>query len=156
MGLDRDINFLQNVGMFENFPVEQLRMLAFGAERLQMHEGELLFLQSQKSQGGYVVLSGEVELQIRAGENEIPVSNHFASSLLNETSLISENQCVTTAVCKTNCELLFIPRGLFIKMLEEYPELAILMHERIAASLKKLLSKIERVQQKMLQVGNLS
>lgn len=156
MGLDQDIESLIRVKLFEGFPTEQLRLLAFGAKHQFKRSDETIFVQNEISKGGYIILNGQIDLFVHKGEREIPISSFVESGIIGEMALISANRCVATAISRTDSELLFISRDLFQRMLEEYPELAIMLHERIGNSVKALILEMETVQRKMLNIGKLS
>ena len=62
MSLDQDIAFLGSAPLFANFTREQLRLLAFGAERRRLTPGSRLFRQGGFCEGGYVVVEGTFTL----------------------------------------------------------------------------------------------
>ena len=156
MSLDYDIESLSSVRLFEGFPEEQLRLLAFGSSHIVMHPDEVIFRQNDLSEGGYVVISGQVDLVLYKGKREIPLASYMKNSLVGEIALISDNRRVATAISRTDTNLMHIPRDLFHRMLGEYPELAILLHQRIGNSVKAILKQMEQVQIKLDSIPNLA
>ena len=156
MGLDTDLEALCSVQLFEGFPKEQLRLLAFGATRKFVRPDEIIFRQNDLSEGGYVVVSGQVDLVVYKDKLEIPLASYMKDSLVGEIALISTNRRVATAISRADTELIHIPRELFHRMLMEYPELAVLLYQRIGTSIKKILTQLEQVQIKLDNIPNLS
>lgn len=156
MGLDHDIESLGGVQLFEGFSQSQLRLLAFGSSRKFMRPNEVIFRQNDLSEGGFVILSGQVDLVVYKGKREMLLASYMKNSLVGEIALISDNRRVATAVSRTDANLMLIPRDLFRRMLSEYPELAILLHQRIGNSVKKILEQMEQVQIKLGSIPNLS
>jgi CRP-like cAMP-binding protein len=156
MTLADDIQLLSRVPLFDGFPEEQLRLLAFGSKRMFMRPGEALYQQDAVSDGGYVVVTGQVDLVVHAGQREIVLASYLANSLIGELALITANRRIATAVVRGNCELVFIPRQLFRRMLEEYPELAEKLQSRIMHSVQRMLSEMAEVQEKMAGIPDLS
>ncbi|MCB1440270.1 MAG: cyclic nucleotide-binding domain-containing protein [Nitratireductor sp.] len=156
MTLADDIQLLSRVPLFDGFPEEQLRLLAFGSKRMFMRSGEALYLQDAVSDGGYVVVTGQVDLIVQSGQREIVLASYLANSLIGELALITANRRIATAVARGNCELVFIPRQLFRRMLEEYPELAERLQSRIMHSVQRMLSEMAKVQEKMAHIPDLS
>ena len=62
MALDDDIRILSGVGLFEGFTREQLRLMAFGAEPMQLKAGRKLYLEDDQADSAYIVVSGGVSL----------------------------------------------------------------------------------------------
>ncbi len=55
MSLAQDITILKKIPMFSEFQDDQLRMLAFSAERLDYGAGQRLFAQTDRAGGGHVI-----------------------------------------------------------------------------------------------------
>ena len=70
MALSDDIELLGGITLFEGFPAEQLRLLAFGSRRLFLRGGEVLFQEGDASDGGYVIVKGQLDLTVMAGNRE--------------------------------------------------------------------------------------
>lgn len=154
MSLDEDINLFSRVELFQNFNGEQLRLLAFGAERITFRDGDTVFHQGDLSNGGYVVVSGQIELKLNDVEQII--DSLGINSLIGELALISSNRRSASAVVKGETELIFISRDLFRRMLGEYPELAGLLQQRIQRNVQSMLYKMTEIQTKMNKIENLS
>ena len=144
MSLDADIQLLSAVPLFSDFKKEHLRLLAFGAERRKLDAGTKLYLADSYSDGGYVIAMGQVDLFDR---NNRLISSHGMGELVGELALISEVDYSATAIAAHTCQLMKIPRPLFRRMLEEYPELAEQLQKRIASSLQKFVDQLDRVRE---------
>lgn len=156
MTLSDDINRLSSVRLFAGFPQEQLRLLAFGSKRLFLRAGEELFREGQLSDGGYLLVTGQIDVIIERGGREHILSSQLENSLIGEMALITPNRRAATAVARLNSELIHIPRELFKRMLSEYPQLAGLMHEQITRSVQIMLKQMSEVHQKLETIPNLS
>ncbi len=156
MTLSDDIASLSDIVLFEGFSVEQLRLLAFGSKRMILRPGETLFEQDRLSDGGYAILSGQIDLMIETDGKNWVAGSFGAGSLVGEMALVTAYRRIGTAVAKTNVELIFIPRDLFKRMLSEYPELANLLHDRISSAMRHVLSDMGKVQAKLSGIPNLT
>ncbi|GEM_PF-93372 len=156
MTLSDDINRLSSVRLFAGFPHEQLRLLAFGSKRVFLRSGEQLYREGQISDGGYLVISGQIDVVVDRNGREHILSSQLENSLIGEMALITANRRVATTVARLNSELLHIPRELFKRMLSEYPELAGLMHEQITRSVQIMLKQMGEVHQKLEIIPNLT
>lgn len=156
MSLDDDISRLSRVDLFEGFPVEQLRMLAFGSRRLFLRAGEKLFEVGSVSDGGYLIVSGQIDILADRNGREMVLSSQLENSLIGEMALITANRRPVTAMARTNCELLHVPRELFKRMLGEYPELAALVKSRIEQTVRQMLEDMQRVETRLQTIPDLS
>lgn len=143
MALQHDLDLLQRVALFRDFPEDQLRLLAFGTERDLLRAGRELFRQGEKSQGGFVIAGGQIDLVMYRGGRELVMDSCGEASLVGELGLVTQSHQATAAVARTNSEAMFIPRALFHRMLNTFPQTAAVLHERIAASVHSMLQQLE-------------
>lgn len=149
MALDQDIALLSRVGLFQGFTPEQLRLIAFGAERERFAAGATIYRENEAAKGGYVVAHGQIDLIIQKGRRELILESCREGGLVGETALIAANRRACDAVAHSDSELLYIPRSLFHRMLREYPETAAFLHGRIAQSVRKLMVQLGEVHKRL-------
>lgn len=104
-----------------------------------------IFKEGQSSDGGYYVIKGKVELTLSDNPEKAAVLGPGA--LIGEMSMITRNRRVGTAVAKTDCQLLRISRATLIRVLEEFPHLALDMQEKISASIQTFTDQLSVVEQ---------
>ena len=130
MTIDDDVAFLERVPSFAILGREALRILAIGAESRYVHGGEVLFAVGDPADGGYVIQDGSFTLTTDNTEsNEMTVTR---GTLLGELALLTETVRPVTATAKEPSTVLRIPRTLFLKMLEGYPDAATKLRDIIA------------------------
>ncbi|MEC5322336.1 cyclic nucleotide-binding domain-containing protein [Aurantimonas sp. A3-2-R12] len=142
MSLESDIAILRNVPLFEGLANDQLRLLAFGAERRRLAAGEIVFRQDAQADAGFVIASGTVALARQGGSQQKIVGVYGPGTLLGELALITATTRPANAKAETDCELLRITRSLFRRMLEEYPEYAAGLHERLKVQFADMTRQI--------------
>ena len=142
MALQNDLDLLLSVDLFQGFPEEQLRLLAFGTERELLRAGRELFRLGDASNGGYVIAGGQIDMIMFRGHREIILDSGYQGGLIGELGLITQAIRSTNAVARTNSEVMFIPRTLFHRMLNTYPESAAILHQRISLSVHRMLEQL--------------
>lgn len=145
MALDDDIRILSLVSLFESFSPEQLRLLAFGAERLVLRAGRELFREGQSADCGYIVVSGNISLFHDTDEGRITIRPVGPGAMLGEMALIAQTSRMTGALAEEETEVIRISRSVFRRILEEYPEAAASLHAHISRNLLQLIADIEKV-----------
>lgn len=148
MALEDDIRILQRVRLLEGFTPEQLRLLAFGAESLRIRSGRDLYTEGAQADCAFVVSGGEVEFYREAGGKRAVLGRAGAGSLLGEMALIAGGTRPTSAVAVSDVEVIRLNRSLFRRILEEYPELAATLHDRIAGEMNDLVARLEKIRAK--------
>ena len=142
MSLESDIAVLREVPLFADLTDDQLRLLAFGAEHRRLRQGEVVFRATARADAGFVVVSGEIALQKGATGSEQTLGRFGPGTLIGELALITETRRPANAVAASACDLIRITRTLFHRMLEEYPEIAFALHEKLADQLGQMTADI--------------
>jgi CRP-like cAMP-binding protein len=143
MALDDDIRILSGVGLFEGFTPEQLRLLAFGAEQMSLSADKKLYREDDEADSAYVVISGTVSLFREEGGQRIAIGTAESGAMLGELALIADTRRLTSAAAETDTQVLRLNRKMFRRILEEYPDLAVLLHRRILDEFQALVRSIE-------------
>ncbi len=145
MALDDHIRILSGVGLFEDLTQDQLRLLAFGAERMQLPAERKLYCEDDDADSAYVVLSGRISLYRETEGEPVVVGTVGAGAILGELALIADSRRLTSAVAAGNVEVLRLSRSMFRRILEEYPETAQALHKRITEDLQAMIRRIEKL-----------
>ena len=141
MAIDDDITFLERVPTLSLLGRQALRILAIGAETRYIHSGEVLFKRGEEADGAYVIQDGRFKLSSNDG-NELTVG---PCTLLGEVALFSETRRPATAKAHEPSTVLRIPRFLFVRMLDSFPEAARKLREILAARLDQATREISNV-----------
>lgn len=142
MSLEDDIRILSGVALFEELSNEQLRLLAFGAERITLAKGRELFREGDMADCGFIVVSGSIDLVRDTAAGRRVLKKVVPPMVLGELAMITETSRMTGAVASESGQVIRINRSLFRRMLEEYPETAYMLHERMTGQLRDLLKRI--------------
>jgi CRP-like cAMP-binding protein len=131
MTIEDDIAFFERVPTLNMLGRAALRILAIGAENRYVHSGEVLFNAGDPADCGFVIQEGAFNLTARQsqGGDSLVVGR---GTLLGELALLTETVRPATAIANEPSTVLRIPRSLFLKMLEGYPEAAEKLREIIA------------------------
>ncbi|WP_019170880.1 cyclic nucleotide-binding domain-containing protein [Pseudaminobacter salicylatoxidans] len=143
MALDDDIRILSGVKLFEGFSQEQLRLLAFGTETMRLPAGRKLYLEDDEADSAYVVISGGIILFHEHDQNRTPIAIIPPGAILGELALIADTRRLTSAAAESDSEVMRLNRRMFHRILEEYPDLAVRLHQRITEELQALIRRIE-------------
>ncbi len=131
MTIEDDIAFLERVPTLALLGRAPLRILAIGAENRYVHSGDVLFTVGEPADCGYVIQEGSFSLGSAVIE-DAPRVTVGPGTLLGELSLLIETTRPATATALEPSTVLRIPRVLFLKMLEGYPEAAKRLRDALA------------------------
>lgn len=145
MVLDVDIALLGAADLFSVLDDEQRRLVAFGAHRVQLLPGDQLYGEGEQANGAYVLDSGVLESVVKRGTVASDMRVYLRGDVLGETALLVPTVWPTTMVAREACNLIFIERDVFIRLLAEYPSLALELKEKLGARLGQFVGHIASV-----------
>lgn len=145
MSLEDNIRALERTPVLAEIGREALRLLAFSAESRPLHAGEQLFARDSEADCAYTVASGRIRLDDGAG-HERTVG---AGTLIGEMALIVPTKRPCEAVAETQARVLVIPRTLFRRVLEEFPDIAATLKKRLLARLHEEHAALEMIRENL-------
>jgi CRP-like cAMP-binding protein len=146
VALNDDIALLSIVPLFRDIGEDKLRLIAFGAERRRMQAGQMLFREGTPADCAFVVASGRFDLT-RSGKNghTVQLGSAERGTLLGELAMVTSVDRSLTAIAPETAEVIRISRPLFRRMLEEYPEIAGIVRQRIDENLAALNADLGKI-----------
>jgi CRP-like cAMP-binding protein len=148
MSIEDDIAIFERVPTLRLLGHEALRVLAIGAESRYVDDGEVLFYAGDPADGGYVIQEGSFRLQPngRSDVNEITAE---PGTLLGEFALLSQTVRPATAIADGPSAVIRIPRNLFLKTLQNFPEAALKLRDQVVARVAVAAKDVASVRAKL-------
>jgi CRP-like cAMP-binding protein len=147
MSIEDDIRFFEQVSTLALLGREPLRILAIGAESRYVHGGEILFRRGDSADAAYVVQEGSFRLASdEKGEAGATVG---PGALIGEMALVTETKRPVTATACEPSRVMRIPRTLFLKMLEGYPDAARRLRDSLLLRTEQATREMRKVRGKL-------
>lgn len=144
MRLDDVIFILKALPLFRKVEPEALRLLAFSAQRRQLRAGDILFRRGDLSDGGFLVLEGEVVLD--AADDGAPSPHVFrAGTLIGPAALFAPIDRPATALAREPTQLLVFTRELIERVLDAHPKSAVALRDSLAEETRKLAATLSKL-----------
>jgi CRP-like cAMP-binding protein len=142
MAIEDDIAFYERVPTLGLLGRQALRILAIGTETRYVHSGEALFNAGEDADGAYVVQEGTFSLSASDDGEGVTVG---VGTLVGEMALLTETKRPVTATALEPSTVLRIPRSVFLKMLEGFPDAARRLRDNWAARTERTTGEIYNV-----------
>jgi CRP-like cAMP-binding protein len=155
LSLDTDIALLKRIPLFADLPTEQMRLLAFSAVRLDLAQDQVLFREGAKASSGFVISSGGLQLTVGEGQKKKVVANCEIGALVGELALLIETKRPSTATAMVSSQVLELDRKLIIRMLNEYPHIALRLRATLAERLVATVTELGRVRAALTDINKL-
>jgi CRP-like cAMP-binding protein len=149
MTLESDIDILKKVGFFHEFQPDPLRLLAFSADSREYADRAVLFDEGDIADCGYIIISGRIDLTRTEDGQQRLLMSLGPSNLIGELSLIVDTTRNARAVSIGRSRVMLIRRSTFRRVLHEYPDIAAILHERIAERLGGLVPELDRIRREL-------
>ncbi len=143
MSIDSDIAFFETVPTLNLLGRAALRILAIGAESRFVQDGEVLFHAGDQADSAYVIREGSLALLPDRAEAREVVAG--PGTLLGELAMVTPTTRLATATAREPSTVLRISRGLFLKMLEAYPQSARRLRDAMTARSDNWMGELENV-----------
>jgi CRP-like cAMP-binding protein len=143
MTIEDDIAFLERVPILRRLGAGGLRSVAIGAESYSVLAGQVLFTAGEAADGAYIIQQGSFSLKSTVpNEPEIIAG---PGTLLGESALLAETRRPATATARESSTVLRVPRAMFLKMLESYPDAARRLREMMTARADQWSREIDNI-----------
>jgi CRP-like cAMP-binding protein len=149
MRMDDAAGVLARADFFDICDDEQLRMLGFAGDRQHYEADAVIYKAGEVPQGAYVLIEGTIRARHEGAEAGKPYALSEPGSVISPTSLILDKPRPVTFTAITDCEMLFVPRSAFLKLVRQSPELAARAARRIEQDLGRYMHALEPLRSRM-------
>mgnify|MGYP001459864862 CR=1 FL=1 len=147
--MDDAAAILERADFFSMCDAEQRRMLGFASDHRHVEADEVIYKAGDVPQGAYVLVEGTVKARNEGPEAGKPYALSEPGSIISPMALILDKPRPVTITAVTDCELLFVPRTAFLKLVRQNPELAQKAAQRIERELSNYLNALDPLARRM-------
>lgn len=148
MSFEKNIVVLRELEFFRAMTDEQLRLLLFSTDELSVTRGQILFSEGDIADCAYIVLSGSFNIFRRQGRSNRAIDMVTRGTLLNELSLITRIKRPMSAVAAQDSAVLKINRVVFLRLMDEFPEIAHNIYDYVNEQMRELVQDVSRFSDK--------
>jgi CRP-like cAMP-binding protein len=151
MPLKDEVELLRRVPLFANVSPARLKLLAFTSDLVSYESGQVLFKQGDRGDAAYVVLSGSADVLIDSPSGQITVDTVEPNDIVGEIAILCD--VARTATIKTTApvEALRLRKDHFLRLLAEFPEMAIEIMRVLADRLSQTTAALTEARNQLRQ-----
>lgn len=122
--IEEALNFLKQLEIFRNAPLDILKLYAYLSKKEQYSENQAILSQGTRCDRMYLIMKGEVTICEKYHDKHYQMQILTAGDLnyFGEMALIAKFNWFFSAWAKTDVSLLSISREAFQKVMERYPQ----------------------------------
>lgn len=154
MQLKDEVELLRRVPFFAGVAPGKLKLLAFTSDRVSFDAGQTLFKQGDPGDAAYVVLSGSADVLVNSQSGEIKVATMEPNSIVGEIAILCDVSRTATVRANTPLETLRIRKEHFLKLLAEFPEMAVEIMRVLADRLSHTTAELSEARSDLRRKAN--
>ncbi|MEM7694496.1 MAG: Crp/Fnr family transcriptional regulator [Pseudomonadota bacterium] len=144
MSLARTLAVMRNAPFLNALGDEALKLLAFGADPINLKPREPLFEAGEPADGAVLVLGGQLRL---IPESQLEDPRVFTvGALVDELALVVPMDRSATAIAQSSCEVIPLPRSQMLRILNEFPEAAARLQVTLARRTAAFIDEVGALQ----------
>jgi len=132
VSLMQEYELLRRVPVFSEIEPAKLKLLAFMSERVGYDPGKTLMRQGDPADAAYLIIEGEAEIIIDTPTGPITVATLGSNDIVGEMGILSDAPRNATVMAKTRLVALRILKDPFMRMVREFPTMAVSIMRELA------------------------
>ncbi len=152
MLLKDEVEMLRRVPIFARIAPAKLKLLAFTSDRVSYKAGQTLFHQGDLGDAAYVVLSGTADILVDTPTGQIKIADVDVNSIVGEIAILCDVSRTATVKATSRLEALKISKEHFLKLLSDFPEMAVEIMRVLADRLNHTTSELTAARSRQPQL----
>ena len=146
MSLKEEYEVLRRVPFFAEIEPAKLKLLAFMSERVAFDPGMRLFRQGDPGDAAYLIIAGEAEVIAETPAGPLVLATLGANEIVGEMAILGNVPRAATVRAKDRLITLRISKEPFMRMVREFPSMAVAMMQELAERLAATNNQLSTAQ----------
>ncbi len=152
MSLLQEYELLRRIPFFVEIEPAKLKLLAFMSERVGYDAGKVLCRQGDPADAAYLIIEGEADIIVNTPSGPVTIATLGANDIVGEMAILGDVPRTATVRAKTRLVALRIAKEPFMRMVREFPMMAISIMRELAHrleltnnQLRNAISEVQRL-----------
>jgi CRP/FNR family transcriptional regulator, cyclic AMP receptor protein len=146
MSLKEEFELLRRVPIFAEIEPAKLKLLAFMSERVGFDPGKRLVQQGDTADAAYLIIDGHAEVILETPAGPVVVATLGANETVGEMGILGDVPRNATVRAKDRVIVLRISKEPFMRMVREFPSMAVAMMQELAERLAATNNQLSAAQ----------
>ena len=154
MSLVQEFELLRQIPFFSDMEAARLKLLAFMSQRVAYDGGKTLFKQGDAADAAYLIIEGEADILVETPTGPVTIATLGPHDILGEIAILCDVPRTATVQAKTRIVALRIAKEPFMRMVREFPTMAVSIMRELAHrlemtnnQLRNALSEVRRLRE---------
>jgi CRP/FNR family transcriptional regulator, cyclic AMP receptor protein len=152
VSLVQEYELLRRIPFFVEIEPAKLKLLAFMSERVGYDAGKLLCRQGDPADAAYLIIEGEADIIVNTPSGPVTIATLGANDIVGEMAILADVPRTATVRAKTRLVALRIAKEPFMRMVREFPTMAISIMRELAhrldltnTQLRNAITEVQRL-----------
>jgi CRP-like cAMP-binding protein len=136
VSLKEEVELLQRIPLFQHIEPAKLKLLAFTSERVAFEAGHVLFKEGDMGDAAYIIMEGAADVTVASPAGPVTVANLGRNAFVGEIAILCDVPRTATVVAKERLVCLRISKELFLRLINEFPSMAVSVVRELAKRLE--------------------
>jgi CRP/FNR family transcriptional regulator, cyclic AMP receptor protein len=136
MSLKQEFELLRRVPVFAEIEPAKLKLLAFMSERVAFDAGRRLFSQGDQGDAAYLIIDGHAEVIAETPGGPVVLATLGPNEIVGDMAILCNVPRTATVCAKDRLVTLRISKEPFMRMVREFPGVAISIMQELAHRLE--------------------
>jgi CRP-like cAMP-binding protein len=142
MSLKEEVEMLRRIPLFAHVEPSKLKLLAFTSERVAFETGQVLFRQGDMGDAAYIIMEGEADVLVDAPTGPVAVAMLGRDAIVGEIAILCDVPRTATVQARQRLVCLRISKDLFLRLINEFPQMATAVMRELALRLEDMNQKL--------------
>src|SRR5580704_11392984 len=143
MSLLQEYELLRRVPFFAEIEPARLKLLAFMSERVGFDPGKTLCRQGDPADAAFLIIDGEADVILEGKDGPITVATLGPNDTVGEMGILGDVPRNATVKAKTRLVALRIAKDPFMRMVREFPTMAVSIMRELAHRVQATNSQLQ-------------
>jgi CRP-like cAMP-binding protein len=148
----QEYELLRRVPFFCEIEPARLKLLAFMSERVAYDPGKVLFRQRDPAEAAYLIIEGEAEIIVDTPTGPLTIATLGANDIVGEMAILCDIPRTATVQAKTRLVALRIAKDPFMRMIREFPNMAVSIMRELAHRLELTNNQLRTARSELRQL----
>ena len=152
MSLAQEYDVLRRVPFFAEIEPAKLKLLAFMSERVGFDPGKTVCRQGDQADAAYLIIDGEADIVLEGPAGPITVATLGRNEIVGEIGILCNAPRNATVRAKTRLVCLRILKDPFMRMVREFPNMAVAIMQELAHRLEATNNQLRNARAEVRQL----
>lgn len=146
MSMSQAVDVMLETPLFRKLDAKRLRVVVMMGETLSYRAGERLFEAGEEGDSAFVILSGEVDVILKATDDEVIVASLHKGEIFGEIAALTGQPRTSAIAAREDLSVLRLDKQTILNLMREFPDIALELIRVLSDRLKETSNLLAQAQ----------